>query len=248
MYKASFSHKYQQTKWKEGVYMVHVTRIYHSGFLVETDHYFLIFDYYTGELPDLSGKKIIFFASHKHGDHYTEQIFEFDKQYTDVSYVLFHDISNKEQENILYVQSHESYEWEGVSIHTLQSTDEGCAFVVTADDKTFYHAGDLNWWHWEGEPEDFNKWQKGMYKKETDVLKEMEIDYAFVVLDPRQEQNATLGMLELLKKCNIKHLFPMHFDCWGGKEAILPYLSLEEVKPYVSIIEMEDSVIFDENS
>lgn len=225
--------------------MTTIARIYHSGFLVETEQYFLLFDYYTGQLPDLSGKKIIVFASHRHGDHYSEQIFQLEKQYEDVSYVLYHDIVNRPQQNILYVENHKEYEWEGVSIQTLQSTDEGCAFVVKADDKVFYHAGDLNWWHWEGEPEEFNGWQEETYKKETDRIKETEIDYAFVVLDPRQEQNAILGMLELLKKCSIKHVFPMHFDCWGGKEAILSYFDKEEMKPYLSIIEREDKVSFE---
>lgn len=31
------------------------------------------------------------------------------------------------------------------------STDEGVAFLVTAEGRTVFHAGDLNWWHWEGE-------------------------------------------------------------------------------------------------
>lgn len=226
--------------------MTNVTRIYHSGFVVETNKYYFIFDWYTGELPELLGKKIVVFVSHGHGDHYSEKIFELEKQYKDVSYVIFHNVCQRKQENILYVKNHEQYEWEGVTIKTLQSTDEGCAFVVKADGKTFYHAGDLNWWHWEGEPEDFNKWQKGMYKKETDALKDIPIDYAFVVLDPRQEHNATLGFLELLKKCHIKHVFPMHFDCWGGKEAMKPYLELEEMKSYLSCIEIDDRKQFDE--
>ena len=51
--------------------------IKHSGFLVEFEHAVLIFDYYKGtfELPDQS-KEIYFFASHKHGDHFSHKIFE----------------------------------------------------------------------------------------------------------------------------------------------------------------------------
>ena len=237
--------KYKIKMHKEGWKVTKVTRIYHSGFLIETEHYFLIFDYYTGQLPDLSGKKIVVFASHRHGDHYDECIFELEKQYSDISYVLYHDITNRKQENILYVQNHQSYDWEGLTVETLQSTDEGCAFLVKVDDKIYYHAGDLNWWHWDGEPEEFNQWQEEVYKKETDRLTEVSIDYAFVVLDPRQKQNATLGILELLKKCNIKHLFPMHFDCWGKREAVEPYLLLEEMKPYEGIIKLDQKVTFE---
>ena len=42
----------------------------------------------------------------------------------------------------------------GAEIRTLRSTDEGVAFVVHYAGKTIYHAGDLNWWHWEGEPDE----------------------------------------------------------------------------------------------
>ena len=39
------------------------------------------------------------------------------------------------------------------SILSLKSTDEGAAFAIRETDGTsIYHAGDLNWWHWEGEP------------------------------------------------------------------------------------------------
>lgn len=216
--------------------MLNVTRIYHSGFLVETDHYFLIFDYFKGELPDLSGKKIVVFVSHGHGDHYSQEIFRLEEQYDNVSYVLYHDICKKQKENIVYVYSHETYEFCGLTIQTLQSTDEGCAYVVKVDQQTLYHAGDLNWWHWDGEPEELNRWQKGMYQKETDVLKDIPMDCAFVVLDPRQEHNATLGFLELVKKCNIKYVFPMHFDAWVGQESLEPYMKMEEMKPYRSKI------------
>lgn len=246
MHKASFSHKYEQRKWKEGVGMVHVTRIYHSGFLVETENYFLLFDYFKGELPELFGKKIIVFVSHGHGDHYTPTIFELEQKYENVSYVFYHKVSTRRGNNILPVKNHEKYEWEGVEIQTLQSTDEGCAFFIKADGKTFYHAGDLNWWHWEGESEPFNEWQKGMYRKETDALKGKVIDCGFIVVDPRQEHNALLGIMELLKKCEITHIFPMHFDEWGGIEAIKPYLEKGELKPYYGRLELEkESIIAD---
>ena len=224
---------------------MHITRIYHSGFLVETEEYFLLFDYFKGQLPDLSGKKIIVFVSHGHGDHYHPDIFKLQQKYEQVSYVLYHKITNQTASNRLLVKSHEEYEWEGITIRTLQSTDEGCAFLVKADGKTFYHAGDLNWWHWEDETQQFNLWQKGMYKKETDSLQNEIIDCGFVVLDPRQEHNALLGMLELLKKCQIKHIFPMHFDEWGGREAIEPYLEQKELKPYREKLELEQETELD---
>lgn len=42
-----------------------ITRIFHSGFLVETAKRYFIFDYYKGELPKLNPDKPVYvFASH----------------------------------------------------------------------------------------------------------------------------------------------------------------------------------------
>ena len=51
-------------------------------------------------------------------------------------------------------------------IHTLKSTDEGVAFLVRVKEKTFFHAGDLNWWHWEEESEYYNEQMRMDYQKE----------------------------------------------------------------------------------
>ena len=58
-----------------------ITRIFHSGFLVETAKRYFIFDYYKGELPKLNPDKLVYvFASHGHQDHYEPKVFELLKQ------------------------------------------------------------------------------------------------------------------------------------------------------------------------
>lgn len=48
-----------------------VTYLNHSGFLLEWEDCFWIFDYYRGALPQLSPQKPVFvFCSHSHGDHF----------------------------------------------------------------------------------------------------------------------------------------------------------------------------------
>ena len=55
---------------------MNVTYIFHSGFLIETDECYYIFDYWKGALPALNTAKPIFvFASHSHADHYDPEIF-----------------------------------------------------------------------------------------------------------------------------------------------------------------------------
>ncbi len=65
-------------------------------------------------------------------------------------------------------------------IHTLKSTDEGVAFLVRVKEKTFFHAGDLNWWYWEEEDDEtWNEPMRQAYQKEIAKIEGEEIDYAF---------------------------------------------------------------------
>ena len=74
---------------------------------------------------------------------------------------------------------------EGVCIRTLHSTDEGVAFFVSAGGRTIYHAGDLNWWHWEEESADYNLAMEKDYKREIEKMKGQKVDVAFVPVDPQ---------------------------------------------------------------
>ena len=44
-----------------------------------------------------------------------------------------------------------------VDIQAFKSTDQGVAFLASLEGRTIYHAGDLNNWVWEGEPEADNR-------------------------------------------------------------------------------------------
>lgn len=100
-----------------------------------------------------------------------------------------------------------------LKIHTYKSTDEGVAFLIRAEGETIYHAGDLNNWRWEGEPDSWNDSMAKKYSAQIDKMAGLQIDAAFLPLDPRQEADFYLGMDEFLRKVDVKHVFPMH--CWG---------------------------------
>ncbi len=52
----------------------------------------------------------------------------------------------------------------GLAIETLRSTDAGWPFGSPPRGKTFFHAGDLQWWHWEEEPKTWNEEMGGTSK------------------------------------------------------------------------------------
>ena len=133
-----------------------VTFICHSSFCVELKKSVLVFDYYgEGRIPEVpAGCSVFFLNSHSHQDHFKREILKLREQYPEAEYILSRDVRLRPEEKgewIHSVKAREEYEIKGLRIRTLRSTDQGVAFVVEAEGKRIYHAGDLNWWHWEGE-------------------------------------------------------------------------------------------------
>lgn len=218
---------------------MNITYIGHSGFLIEWENCNWLFDYYTGEIPALdSKKKLIVFASHKHGDHFNPEIFRLADQYPAVQYVLSSDIrivkaNAKKYEireellsYILPVKPNMEYELQDtegytIQLQTFKSTDSGVAFLLSYRGKPIYHAGDLNHWIWKEETKQSNNDMTAKFNKEMELLKDRSIDIAFAPLDPRQEEWYYLGLEKLLNTAKVGRVYPMHF--WGKPEIILKY-------------------------
>lgn len=215
-----------------------VTYLSHSGFLLEWEHSYWLFDYFEGEIPELNPEKeLLVFCSHSHADHFSPAIFSFSEKHSSVKYIFSNELrkackklekkAGRQLPEINFLKSRtdtilETYSGETLQIHTLQSTDCGCAFLIEYNGKRIYHAGDLHWWYWEGEPEDWNRKMTADYKKEMECLNAQNIDLAFTVLDPRQEKDYALGMNDFLKRTHTINMFPMH--CWNDYMIIEQYL------------------------
>lgn len=154
-------------------------------------------------------KPLLVLASHRHGDHYSPVIFDLIKEHGNVRFVLSNDIwrkrlpeevlpltdSLKHGETVKYrlengiirqlTRTPENQIEDGVisdaclTIHTYKSTDEGVAFLIEAEGKTIYHAGDLNNWRWEGEPDNWNDSMAKKYSAQIDKMAGMHLDVAF---------------------------------------------------------------------
>lgn len=202
--------------------MVKVTYISHSCFAVELEHSVLVFDYYQGELPLWDPDKTVYvFVSHRHYDHFCKEIFEWKERYPKIRYILSDDISEQAYEaceisgcNLTRISPNRTEMIGACVIETFCSTDEGVAFLVSCEGMLFYHAGDLNWWHWEEESESYNETMKENYQSEIRKLKEAlegrTIDVAFLVLDPRQEEAYALGIEYFLSEIQVWSVVPMH--------------------------------------
>ncbi|MDE7458520.1 MAG: MBL fold metallo-hydrolase, partial [Muribaculaceae bacterium] len=143
--------------------MIKITYLDHSGFVVTLAKAILVFDYFRDPshslnkiLGDYPGLPVVFFASHRHPDHYNQSIYATAQNRRRV-YVLSNDIDAKKIPTTLEVEGMSPGDYkEGlpgeISVKAYPSTDEGVSFLVTlADGKKIFHAGDLNDWHWQDE-------------------------------------------------------------------------------------------------
>ena len=213
-----------------------ITYLGHSGFLVEMDDACFLFDYYKGAFPDMDEKKKLFvFVSHAHYDHYNKAVFDLRGRFAKTRYILSSDIRGKENDtstvdgeqggDTVFMKPCEERELLGCRVRTLRSNDEGVAFLIQYQGKTLYHAGDLNWWHWEGESDKFNTVMRRSYQSEINKLEKDSIDAAFVPVDPRLGEQYVWGLDCFMKRTQTKCVFPMHF--WGNYE-VFDRLMLEK--------------------
>lgn len=230
-----------------------ITFIHHSSFCVELEDKVFIFDYFNGnkipefsfqgKLPELDPEKIIYvFASHQHRDHFDMEIFSWREKYPDIRYIFpkemrfsdnylkKHGVDLSVKEQIYYMKPNTSLNLEDIHIETLLSTDTGVAFLVTCAEKTIYHAGDLHWWHWEGEEQVFLQYQERIYKAQIDKLKDRNVDVAFVVLDSRLSHGIFWGIDYFLNHVNASYVIPMHL--WQKYSLIEQYKKMPQTQAF----------------
>lgn len=213
-----------------------ITFLGHSGFLVELPSVTLLFDWWKGELPALRpGVPLYVFASHRHEDHFDPRIFALDDEGREVHFFLGRgirlsqrnltcwNVSPDTAEKCRVLKGGESCALPGVRIETLSSTDEGVAFLVALPDGlTLFHAGDLNWWHWEGEDPAWNRNMEVNFKRYVEPLRGRKIDLAMLPLDPRLGEDGFWGPRYFLETADIRLFLPMHqWEDFGFTEQFL---------------------------
>lgn len=212
-----------------------VTYIYHSCFVVELEHSILLFDYYKGDLPAFDPHKTLYvFVSHHHEDHFNPLIFTI--PHPNRMYVLSDDVQPiSDVKKCYFVRAHHQYHMEDLSLQTLQSTDEGVAFVIFLENETIYHAGDLNWWDWgeEDTPQEASD-MRIAYQSEITLIKDIKCDVAFVPLDGRLQKNFYKGMDYFMRHTKTKIVFPMHMA--NSMHVIADLIHLPQSQPYRSRI------------
>ena len=206
--------------------------ICHSSFYIEGESACLLFDYFKGGLPEIpAGKKLLVFASHRHHDHFSPEIFRLNADY----WILGRDFSLSPGIRAKYNLSDEQFarcrrmktdevlDLGGVRIRALRSTDEGAAFHVSFEGKEIYHAGDLHQWVWR-EDENYDRQMTADYLHEIEKLRGVDFDAAFLPVDPRQGEDFYLGADSFIRMHHPKRVFPMHL--WDDFSAVRRFMDL----------------------
>jgi len=209
--------------------------LYHSGFAVETENCFLVFDYYRdrpeGSIRSLSHgvvtpsdlvrkEQVLVFSSHSHGDHYNPVILDWRKSNPSIQYIFSHDIrlpkGDAREAHILQMRPYEELSLDSkkqaIRVKSFGSTDIGISFWVDVDGLHIFHAGDLNWWHWKEEStEDEIREAEADFNREMKHIEGQDVDIAFFPVDPRLGAEYYLGAQAFIDRIHPRMLVPMHF-------------------------------------
>lgn len=221
-----------------------VTYLYHSGFLLEFDHCYVLFDYIKGALPTLVALKPLYvFVSHHHEDHYSEAIFQI-KHEAGMYYVLSDDIVIDKVHDVTLIHSNQHVTIQQIDVQTLASTDEGVAFCLGVEGKQIFYAGDFHWWDWGIEDSALEAEQmEATYRAQLECIKGKMFDVAFLVADPRLQERYAKGARLFLQYAGAMHLFLMHM--WDHYEIQTSFIKDMgyDLKAKLHMIESEGQII-----
>ncbi|NDV94070.1 MBL fold metallo-hydrolase [Dysgonomonas sp. 521] len=205
-----------------------LTYIYHSGYAIEGDGFTIIVDYYK-DSSDIPGEgivhkellkkegKLYVLCTHSHHDHFNKEVLKWKWEHPNVVYIFSKDIlkhKKAKDRDAIYLDKSDTYRDETLFIQAFGSTDLGVSFLIKTADKTIFHAGDLNNWHWneESTKEEIDE-AEAFYQDELNLLasKVKHLDLAMFPIDPRLGKDYMKGAEQFISAIQTDIFAPMHF-------------------------------------
>lgn len=233
-------------KSKMKIKMVKITYIFHDCFAVELPDLTMVFDFWKDPtvkekcIPSFilnadKKKPMYVLVSHHHKDHFSKQIFEWEKIIPEIKFIISKDVARfarhlinagnlyqgfkPSPERIVVLDRGERYEDNLIKVEAFGSTDIGNSYYIEAFSQkespiSIFHSGDLNAWIWKDESsqEEVNEALNGF----NNILQEIKsrhksIDYVMFPVDSRIGTDFFTGARKFVRTINVKHFFPMHF-------------------------------------
>lgn len=185
--------------------------LYHSGTLIETDQLQLFIDVIDGVEQLINyDKQIYFLVTHGHADHFDSAIYNH-IAHANVYYILSDDIDLLPLDHYTLVAPDQVKQFSDFKLKTYGSTDKGVSFIIELNGQTIFHAGDLNWWHWQNDSEAAQKDEEAQFKAIAAQLPQT-IDLAFVPCDPRLVAASDWAMTHIAQTKRVTYMVPIHFN------------------------------------
>lgn len=237
-----------------------LTYIYHSGYAIETVDFTVIIDYYKdssenkeeGVIDKLlkRSSKLYVLSTHSHADHFNPKILKWKEFKKDIVYIFSKDILDNnlaKSEDAVYLDKLETYKDSHLSVQAFGSTDLGVSYLLQIKDKTIFHAGDLNNWHWNEEStEQEIKEAEDYYERELQLLAAnvKHIDLAMFPIDPRLGKDYMKGAEQFIDAIKVSILVPMHFDEAYSKAAAFESIASAKGCRFISWKHKGESIEF----
>ncbi|MDR1524139.1 MAG: MBL fold metallo-hydrolase [Tannerella sp.] len=214
-----------------------LTYIYHSGYAIEGERCTIVTDYYKDShdgyvrrsLASFPGKLYVL-SSHWHPDHFNKTVLEWKNIRPDTQYIFSEDVFKNRhipQKEASSLNKGDTWQDENIRIKAFGSTDVGISFLIEAEGKKIFHAGDLNNWHWDEEstPEEVRTAERDFLKEVDDLRKETDrVDLAMFPVDSRLGKNYMRGAEQFVDRIHAGIFAPMHFgERYEEAHAFKPY-------------------------
>lgn len=176
-------------------------------------------------------KPLYILVSHHHKDHLNREIFQFTDSFDNVRYIISKEVQRSSRHHlnpestfkgpkvdpaiVTVLRPGETFSDRLITVRAFASTDIGNSYLVEADGRTIFHAGDLNAWIWKDEStaEEVKKATDDFIKiAETIASATSVIDYCMFPVDARIGTDFFTGARLLTRMIDIRHFFPMHFE------------------------------------
>ncbi|MDD5017571.1 MAG: MBL fold metallo-hydrolase [Eubacteriales bacterium] len=209
--------------------------LYHSAVCVVLKKSLLIFDYFInrkgknleeGLVSDEDIKNagsVYVFVSHAHHDHYNRRIYKWAALNDNITYILDSTVPKAHTKGKAVMLSRgESYDDGYLCVQEFGSTDIGGSFYVTCEGTSFFHAGDLNDWHWKDDGNArYSRVMKLYFERELKFIRSAveHIDYAFFPVDRRIGSDYDEGADMFIDTMKPKYFVPIHFSHFDDTKA-----------------------------
>lgn len=221
--------------------------LYHSGFALLGDGFTVVFDYFEDsesaaegilhrELLQRPGKFYVL-ASHFHADHFNPHILKWREVRPDIVYIFSKDILRRRRavlEDAVWLKKGDTYSDDTIQIQACGSTDVGVSFLMEAEGKKIFHAGDLNNWHWmdESSEAEWRGYEKNyLHELEYICRYTKEVDVAMFPVDPRLGSEYMRGPRQFVEQIKTSIFVPMHFDeAYTAAAAFAPIAQMNGAK------------------